>query len=70
MYFLQVRDNGRSFGQSDTEPGFKGDTATNTFKEAVLETGARVQVPLFINKGDVIKVDTREGTYVERVNIR
>ncbi len=54
----------------ETEPGFAGNTATNTFKEAVLESGAKVQVPLFINKGDTIKVDTREGTYVERVNIR
>ena len=49
----------------NTEPGFKGDTATGTFKEAILETGAAVQVPLFINTGDVLKIDTREGTYVE-----
>jgi len=55
---------------TETEPGFKGDTATNTFKEALLESGAKVMVPLFINKGDVLKIDTREGTYVERVNIR
>lgn len=50
-----------------TEPGFKGDTATNVMKPAVVETGATVPVPLFINEGDVIKVDTRSGDYVERV---
>lgn len=51
-----------------TEPGFKGDTATGTLKAATVETGAEVQVPLFINEGDVLKVDTRTGEYVERVN--
>ena len=45
----------------DTEPGFKGDTATNTFKPATLETGFVLQVPLFINVGDKLKIDTREG---------
>jgi elongation factor P len=50
-----------------TEPGVKGDTATNTLKPATVETGAEVRVPLFINQGDVIKVDTRTGAYVERV---
>jgi elongation factor P len=50
-----------------TEPGIKGDTATNTLKPATLETGAEVRVPLFINEGEKIKVDTRTGTYVERV---
>jgi len=50
-----------------TEPGVKGDTATNTLKPATLETGAEVRVPLFINTGDRIKVDTRTGAYVERV---
>lgn len=49
-----------------TEPGFKGDTATAGNKPAVLETGLTVQVPLFINEGDIIKVDTRNGTYLER----
>ncbi|MGI6238246.1 MAG: elongation factor P [Christensenellales bacterium] len=44
-----------------TEPGFKGDTATNTTKPATLETGLTIQVPLFINEGDVLKIDTREG---------
>lgn len=50
-----------------TEPGFKGDTATNVMKPATLETGAQVQVPLFINEGDKLKIDTRTGEYVERV---
>lgn len=50
-----------------TEPGIKGDTATNTLKPAKLETGAEVRVPLFINEGDKIKVDTKNGTYSERV---
>lgn len=49
-----------------TEPGFKGDTATAGTKPATLETGLNIQVPLFINEGDVIKVDTRTGTYLER----
>lgn len=51
---------------TDTEPGFKGDTATGGTKPAKLETGLSIQVPLFINEGDVIKVDTRSGTYIER----
>jgi elongation factor P len=51
---------------TETEPGFKGDTATAGTKPAKLETGLTVQVPLFINEGDVIKVDTRTGTYLER----
>jgi elongation factor P len=51
-----------------TEPGIKGDTAKNTTKPAEIETGAVVQVPLFINSGDRIKIDTRTGQYVERVN--
>ncbi len=50
-----------------TEPGVKGDTATNTLKPATIETGAEVKVPLFINQGDKIKVDTRTGAYMERV---
>jgi len=50
-----------------TEPGEKGNTATNTFKDATMETGAIVKVPLFINTGEMIKVDTRTGTYQERV---
>ena len=50
-----------------TEPGLKGDTATNATKPATMETGAIVRVPLFINEGEVIKVDTRDSSYVERV---
>ena len=50
-----------------TEPGLKGDTATNTWKHGTVETGATVRVPLFINEGEIIEVDTREGTYVGRV---
>lgn len=51
----------------DTGPGFKGDTATAGNKPAKLETGITIQVPLFINNGDIIKIDTRTGSYLERV---
>ena len=51
-----------------TEPGFKGDTATGGSKPAKLETGINVQVPLFINVGDIIKVDTRSGEYLEKAS--
>ncbi|MFL2586779.1 MAG: elongation factor P [Flavobacteriaceae bacterium] len=50
-----------------TEPGVKGNTATNATKPATAETGAKINVPLFINEGDKIKVDTERGTYIERV---
>jgi elongation factor P len=50
-----------------TEPGVKGDTATNTLKPATLETGAIINVPLFVDQGERIKVDTRTSSYVERV---
>ncbi len=50
-----------------TEPGIKGDTATNTMKPATIDTGAEIRVPLFIGTGEKIKVDTRTGVYVERV---
>jgi len=50
-----------------TEPGVKGDTATNTLKPATIETGSTVMVPLFINAGEKIKIDTRDKSYVERV---
>ncbi len=50
-----------------TEPGIKGDTATNTLKPATVETGAEVRVPLFCNIGDKIRIDTRDGSYLERV---
>lgn len=49
-----------------TEPGFKGDTATNVTKPAVLETGAEIKIPLFIDEGEMIRVDTRTGEYMER----
>jgi|SRR5574344_426104 elongation factor P len=49
-----------------TEPGLKGDTATNATKPAKLETGAEIRVPLFINEGEMVEVDTRDGSYVNR----
>ena len=52
---------------SSTEPGIKGNTATNATKPAILETGAKINVPLFINEGDKIKVETAKGTYKERI---
>ena len=52
---------------TETDPGYKGDTATGGTKPATLETGVTIQVPLFVNPGDVIKVDTRNGTYLERI---
>ena len=51
---------------TETDPGFKGDTATNVTKPATVETGAEIKVPLFINPGDKIKIDTRTGEYLER----
>lgn len=51
---------------TQTDPGFKGDTATNVTKPAVLETGAEVKVPLFIDEGEMIRIDTRTGEYMER----
>ena len=52
---------------TDTEPGFKGDTATGATKPATLETGATINVPLFVEVGDVLKIDTRTGEYLSRV---
>ena len=52
---------------TETEPGFKGNTATNTLKPAKVETGAEIRVPLFINEGDKIRIDTRTGEHMERV---
>ncbi|MFP3870544.1 MAG: elongation factor P, partial [Syntrophobacteria bacterium] len=49
-----------------TDPGIRGDTATGTTKPATLETGVVIQVPLFLNEGDLVKVDTRTGEYIER----
>ena len=51
---------------TETDPGFKGDTATNATKPATVETGAEIKVPLFIEQGDKIKIDTRTGEYMER----
>jgi elongation factor P len=50
-----------------TEPGLKGDTATNTLKNATIDTGTQIRVPLFMNEGDWVKIDTRTGDYVERI---
>ncbi len=52
---------------TETEPGVKGDTATGSYKPCTVETGAQVQVPLFVNQGDKIKIDTRTGEYLSRV---
>jgi elongation factor P len=52
---------------TETEPGFKGNTATGATKPATVETGAQVNVPLFVNIGDKIKIDTRSGEYLSRV---
>ena len=51
---------------TETDPGFKGNTATNATKPATLETGAEIKVPLFIEPGDTIRIDTRTGEYMER----
>ncbi len=51
---------------TETDPGFKGDTATNATKPAVVETGAEIRVPLFIDQGDRVRIDTRTGEYMER----
>ena len=52
---------------TETEPGVKGDTATNVTKPATVETGAQVNVPIFVNQGDVIQIDTRTGEYLKRI---
>ena len=52
---------------AETDPGFRGDTATGATKPATLETGYTLMVPLFVEQGDVIRVDTRTGEYMERV---
>jgi elongation factor P len=57
-----------NFKVIEAEPGVRGDSATNLMKNAVIETGAKIQVPLFINEGDVIKVDIRTGKYAERIS--
>ena len=55
---------------SQTDPGHKGNTVSNTTKPATLQTGLVTQVPLHINKGDTLKINTEDGTYIERVNIK
>lgn len=55
------------FRVKDTEPGVKGDTASAATKEAAIETGFKLQAPLFIKAGDIIRIDTRDGSYIERV---
>jgi len=55
---------------TQTDPGFKGNTVTGTYKPATLETGYVVQVPLHINQGDTLKINTTDGAYVERVNLK
>ena len=52
---------------TETEPGVKGDTATGATKPAIVETGAKILVPLFVNQGDTVKIDTRTGEYLSRV---
>ena len=52
---------------TSTEPGVKGNTATNATKPAIVETGAKINVPLFINEGDKIRIDTEKGNYQERI---
>jgi len=51
---------------TETEPGVRGDTATNVTKPAIVETGASIRIPLFVNQGDIIRIDTRTGEYVDR----
>ncbi|MBI4999866.1 elongation factor P, partial [Candidatus Gottesmanbacteria bacterium] len=55
------------FTVAETEPGFRGNSATNIFKDAILENGLKIRVPLFVKVGDRVLVDTRTGEYVERV---
>jgi elongation factor P len=52
---------------ASTEPGVRGDTSKNTMKSATLETGASIQVPLFVETGDLLKIDTRNASYISRV---
>jgi elongation factor P len=60
--------NSIDFVVSEAEAGVRGDSTTNLMKGAVLETGAKVQVPLFVNAGDTVRIDTRTGKYIERVS--
>ncbi len=65
--FLVEAPNFVELEVTETEPGFKGDTATGATKPAIVETGAKINVPLFVNIGDVIKIDTRTDEYLSRV---
>ena len=67
VQFLKEGDIVEAMVHAASEPGLKGDTATNTLKPATVETGAEVRVPLFINEGELITIDTRDGSYVGRV---
>ena len=66
MVMASIDDQTGAILTTYTEPGLKGDTATNATKPAKLETGVEIRVPLFINEGDMIEVDTRDGSYVSR----
>ena len=65
-FFLTKAPNFVELVVTQTEPGVRGDTATNVTKPATLETGAEIRVPIFINEGEKIRVDTRTGEYMER----
>lgn len=58
------------FEITEAAPGEKGDSASNVYKDATIETGVKVRVPLFINNGDIVRIDTRDGSYIERVEKR
>ena len=64
--YEQIPINKSVLEVTETDPGFKGDTATNATKPATLETGAEIRVPLFIDQGEIIRIDTRTGEYMER----
>jgi len=64
--FAVEADNFVTLRIIETEPGFRGDTATGTTKPATLETGYKINVPLFVNEGDLVRIDTRSGEYMER----
>jgi len=73
MFFMEARPilaempNFVALKITEAEPAVRGDSATNIMKYAIVQSGAKVQVPLFIKEGDVIKIDTRTGRYIERV---
>ncbi len=63
----RASDVRRALEVTETEPGFKGDTVQGSTKPATLETGATIQVPMFVNIGDVLQVDTRDGRFIKRM---